>query len=179
MPESGILETERLILRPMLASDLDALYLIFGDRKVMAAFDHDPFTHEQMERWLQRNLDHQERFGYGLFSVLPKDTGELIGDCGLEQIEVQGMKFAELGYDFRSDFWNKGYATEAAVAVRDYALDFLHLPQLISLIRVGNQASRRVAEKIGMKLVEEFTSDGIRYWKYSLRTPLPEIVDRQ
>lgn len=164
-----ILKTERLILRPMLASDIDALYLIFTDTKVMAAFDHDPFTREQMERWLQRNLDHQEQFGYGLFSVLLKATGELIGDCGLEKIEVEGRKIAELGYDFRSDFWNKGYASEAAVAVRDYAFNVLQLPQLISLIRVGNLASKRVAEKIGMTLAEEFTRYGFRYWKYSLQ----------
>lgn len=169
MPDKGILETKHLILRPMLASDFDALHLIFSDMKVMAAFDHDPFTREQMVRWLQRNLDHQEEFGYGLSSVLLKDTGELIGDCGLEQMQVGDTKIAELGYDFRSDFWNKGYATEAAVAVRDYAFDVLHLPQLISLIRVGNQASRRVAEKIGMTLAEEFTRYGIRYWKYSLK----------
>ncbi|HSL29035.1 MAG TPA: GNAT family N-acetyltransferase [Anaerolineales bacterium] len=165
----GVLETERLILRPMQASDFDALHLIFADAKVMAAFDHDPFTHEQMERWLQRNLDHQEQFGYGLFSVLHKDTGELIGDCGLEQMEVDEMQIAELGYDFRSDVWNRGYATEAAAAVRDYAFDVLHLPQLISLIRAGNLASRRVAEKIGMTLAEEFTRYGIRYWRYSLQ----------
>ncbi len=164
-----ILKTERLILRPMLATDIDALYLIFTDIRVMAAFDHDPFTREQMERWLQRNLDHQEQFGYGLFSVLLKATGELIGDCGLEKIEVEGRKIAELGYDFRSDFWNKGYASEAAVAVRDYAFNVLQLPQLISLIRVGNLASKRVAEKIGMTLAEEFTRYGFRYWKYSLQ----------
>lgn len=168
MPDKGILETERLILRPMLASDFDALHLIFTDLRVMATFDHDPVTREQMERWLKRNLAHQEEFGYGLFSVLLKDTGEFIGDCGLEQMEVDNMKIAELGYDFRSDFWNRGYATEAAVAVRDYAFDVLHLPELISLIRVGNQASRRVAEKIGMRLAEEFTRYGIRYWKYSV-----------
>ena len=74
------LETERLILRPMLQSDLDALLMIFTDRNVMAAFDHDPFTPEQMQRWLERNLDHQKEFGYGLFSILLKETRELIGD---------------------------------------------------------------------------------------------------
>lgn len=167
-----ILETERLTLRPMLAGDFDALHLIFTDTNVMAAFDHAPFTREQMERWLQRNLDHQEEFGYGLFSVLLKDTGELVGDCGLEHMEVDGVNIAELGYDFRSDVWNKGYATEAAMAVRDYAFDVLHLPQVISLIRAGNQASRRVAEKIGMAFSEEFTRYGIRYWKYSLKRPV-------
>lgn len=161
------LETERLILRPMCEDDFDALLRIFTDLKVMAAFNHPPFTHEQMRRWLRRNLDHQNQYGYGLFSVMLKETGELIGDCGLEQMEDQAA--AELGYDFRSDFWNQGYATEAAAGVRDYAFYTLGLPQLISLIRVGNIASRRVAEKVGMTLAEEFTRYDIRYWKYSLR----------
>ena len=160
------LETKRLILRPMLETDFDALLLIFTDPKVMAAFNHPPFTHEQMRRWLQRNLDHQSQYGYGLFSVILKETGELIGDCGLEQMEDHDA--AELGYDFRSDFWNQGYATEAATTVRDYAFHNLKLPRLISLIRVGNLASKRVAEKVGMTLAEEFTRFDIRYWKYSL-----------
>jgi ribosomal-protein-alanine N-acetyltransferase len=160
------LETERLLLRPMLATDLDALHLIFTDLKVMAAFHHPPFNREQMERWLQRNLDHQNEFGYGLFSVIFKETGELIGDCGLEQMD--DLQAAELGYDFRSEFWNQGFATEAATAVRDYAFNVLRLPQLISLIRVGNLASKRVAEKVGMTLAEEFSRYGIQYWKYSL-----------
>jgi [ribosomal protein S5]-alanine N-acetyltransferase len=119
-----------------------------------------------MQRWLQRNLDHQNEFGYGLFSVILKETGELIGDCGLEQMEDQ--KAAELGYDLRSDFWNRGYATEAALAVRDYSFGVLCLPRLISLIRVGNLASKRVAEKVGMTLAEEFMHYGMQYWKYSL-----------
>lgn len=161
------LETKRLVLRPMLESDFDALHLIFTDPNVMAAFHHDPFTREQMQRWLQRNLDHQHEFGYGLFSVFLKETGELIGDCGLEQMD--DMNAAELGYDFRSDFWNQGYATEAACAVRDYAFEVLRLPQLISLIRVGNLASKRVAEKVGMTLTEELTRYGVQYWKYTLK----------
>ncbi len=158
------IETKRLVLRPMLGSDFDPLLLIFTDPKVMAAFDHPPFTREQMNRWLNRNLDHQDKFGYGLYSVILKESGELIGDCGLEVMDDMGA--AELGYDFRSDFWNQGYATEAATAVREHAFDVLRLPQLISLIRVGNLASRRVAEKVGMTLAKEFTLHDIQYWKY-------------
>lgn len=163
------LETARLILRPMLESDLDALLLIFTDPKVMSSFGVDPFNREQMQHWLQQNLDHQKEFGYGLFSVILKETGELIGDCGLEQMEVNGVQLAELGYDFRSEFWNQGYATEAATAVREYAFHALNLPMLISLIRVGNLPSKRVAEKVGMTLDEEFIRSGNRYWKYSIK----------
>lgn len=160
------LETERLILRRMFPSDFDALLLIFTDPKVMAAFNHPLFSRDQMQRWLQRNLDHQNEYGYGLFSVILKETGELIGDCGLEQMD--DMNAAELGYDFRSEYWNQGYATEAACTVRDYAFTVLHLPQLISLIRVGNLASKRVAEKVGMAFVDEFTRYSISYWKFAL-----------
>jgi RimJ/RimL family protein N-acetyltransferase len=162
-------ETERLILRPMSATDINALHLIFTDPKVMASFGGELLNREQMMRWLQRNLDHQNRYGYGLFSVILKESGELIGDCGLEQMEVEDVQVAELGYDFRSEYWNQGFATEAACAVRDYAFDILQLPQLISLIRMGNLASKRVAEKVGMALAEEFTRDEIRYWKYSIK----------
>lgn len=166
------LETPRLHLRMMEMSDLEDLLKIFADPVVMASFQSPPFGKEQMERWIQRNLTHQDKYGYGLFSVILKSNQQLIGDCGLEQMEVEGEMAAELGYDFRSDTWNQGYATEAASAVRDFAFTELSLPSLISLIRVGNQASRRVSEKIGMQLVEEFVTNGISYWKYGMDHPL-------
>ena len=81
------------------------------------------------------------------------------------------MRVAELGYDLRSDYWNQGLATEAAAAVRDYAFNELQLPRLISLIRVGNMASKRVAEKTGMSLTEEVYLHGIHYWRYEIQRP--------
>jgi RimJ/RimL family protein N-acetyltransferase len=165
-----ILDTPRLILRPMRASDVDDLLRIFADPKVMASFKVALFDREQMKRWTQRHLDHRAEHGYGSFSVILKANGELIGDCGLEVMEVKGATATELGYDFRSDYWNQGYATEAAAAVRDYAFHTLGLPRLISVIRVGNGASRRVAEKIGMQLVGEFTRFDLRYWEYALES---------
>ena len=83
-------------------------------------------------------------------------------------MEVDGTRAAELGYDFRSDYWNQGFATEAASAIRDYSFAVLKLPQLISLIRVRNAASQRVSEKIGMMRISEFETHGIKYWKYGL-----------
>ncbi|MHB8647841.1 MAG: GNAT family N-acetyltransferase, partial [Thermomicrobiales bacterium] len=92
----------------------------------------------------------------------------LIGDCGLEQMDVEGTHVAELGYDFCGDYWHRGFATEAAMAVRDYAFQTLELPRLISMIRQGNHASRRVAEKAGMHLSAEITRYGQAYWVYAL-----------
>ncbi len=165
------IETDRLVLRSMQPSDLDALLLIFTDPRVMASFGGELFSRDQMQHWLQRNLDHQAEYGYGLFSIIHKASGSLIGDCGLEQMEVDGVRAAELGYDLRSDYWNQGFATEAATAVRDYAFNILQLPLLISLIRVGNLASRRVAEKVGMSVAAEFTTHGIQYWRYAMQRP--------
>jgi RimJ/RimL family protein N-acetyltransferase len=174
MTEIPALETARLSLRPMTAEDIDPLLIIFGDPKVMAAFNEPTFERGQMERWVQRNLDHQVEHGYGLFSVLLKSNGVLVGDCGLEKVEIEGEVAAELGYDFASAYWNQGLATEAAKAVRDYAFGTLHLPRLISLIRVGNEASRHVAEKVGMKLATEITRYERQYWQYELKRKADE-----
>jgi len=163
------LETERLWLRPMTAEDIDRLLKIFSDLKVMAAFNEPPFNRTQMTHWVQRNLDHQMEYGYGVFSVILKAEDVLIGDCGLEVMDVEGELVAELGYDFRSEYWNRGLATEAARAVRDFAFGTLGLPRLVSLIRVGNEASRRVAEKVGMVKMAEFERYGRQYWEYGMR----------
>ena len=152
----------------MRAEDTDALLRIFADPRVMAAFGVGPFDRAQMERWVRRNLDHQAEHGYGLFSVLLKENGLLVGDCGLEVMEVAGEMVAELGYDFRSDYWGRGLATEAATAVRDHAFGALGLSRLVSLIRAGNDASRRVAEKVGMRLVETIRRGEQPYWVYAI-----------
>jgi len=172
MMDVPTLETARLLLRPMLPTDVDPLLAIFADPKVMAAFEMAPFNREQMTAWVQRNLDHQAEHGYGLCSVILKTSGELIGDCGLEHMDLEGVAAAELGYDFRSDYWNQGYATEAATTVRDYAFQVLRLPRLISLIRQHNLPSQRVAEKIGMRRTDELLRGETRYWVYEAQVSL-------
>jgi ribosomal-protein-alanine N-acetyltransferase len=170
MVNSGAIsiETRRLLLRPMEISDIDAMLCIFTDPPVIASFGIPPFERRQMKQWVQRNLSHQNEFGYGLFSVILKHSNSLIGDCGLEHRDIDGEMVTELGYDFLSRYWHRGLATEAARAVRDYAFMKLTLPHLVSLIRVGNDASKRVAERIGMTFISELTHHGNRYWRYGI-----------
>ena len=162
------IETQRLLLRPMEITDIDAMLHIFTDPLVIASFGIPPFERHQMKQWVQRNLSHQNEFGYGLFSVILKYNDLLIGDCGLEHRVIDGETVTELGYDFLSDYWHKGLATEAAKAVRDYAFIELKLPRLVSLVRIGNDGSKRVAERVGMTLISEFTRYGNKYWKYGI-----------
>jgi [ribosomal protein S5]-alanine N-acetyltransferase len=163
-----VLETERLVLRPMVADDLDELMSVFGDAEVMASFRAEPLSRDQVRSWIERNLGHQREHGFGLFAACLRDSGRLIGDCGLELMEVSGERVAELGYDFRSDCWNRGYATEAGRAVRDYAFGTLGLPRLVSLIQPGNPASERVAQKIGLTRIGPIQLDGRSYLRYEL-----------
>jgi len=109
----------------------------------------------------------------------------MIGDCGLELIELAGERVAELGYDFRSDHWNQGYATEAACAVRDYAFTSLRQPRLVSLIRPGNPASARVAAKTGLKEIDHIhtilkrgTSADLQLEVFRETNDLSAIVDK-
>ena len=159
------LETPRLILREMRADDAPALLKVFSDPRVSASFPGTaPFDAKRMEAWIDRNLKHQREHGYGLFSVVYKTGDVVIGDCGLEHMELG----VELGYDLRSDYWGQGLAREAATSVRDFAFMTLQLDRLVSLIRVGNLRSRRVAEKIGMSLVENLERNGAPYWLYGI-----------
>ena len=171
MGTAAPLETERLLLRTMVAADLDDLLGIFGDPAVMAAFREPPLDREQVQRWLERNLDHQRERGYGLFAVCLRTNDRLIGDCGLELMEVSGERVAELGYDFRRDCWNRGYATEAARAVRDFAFGTLCIPRLVSLIQPGNPASERVAQKVGLKRAGQIQRDDRTYLRYEIGRP--------
>jgi RimJ/RimL family protein N-acetyltransferase len=150
-----MIDTARLTLRLMTRDDIDDMLVIFSDPRVMASFGVPPFDRTRVERWVSGNLAHQEKFGYGNFAVVHRSDGCLIGDCGLEHMDVHGRSEVEIGYDFRSDYWGRGFATEAASAVRDFAFGALGLDRVISTIRPENVASRRVAEKIGMVLERE------------------------
>jgi RimJ/RimL family protein N-acetyltransferase len=85
----------------------------------------------------------------------------------LEHLDNGHAREAELGYDLRSDYWNRGLATEAATAVRDHAATVLGLERLVSLIRQGNTASRRVAEKVGLRHEADIERYGQPYWRYA------------
>lgn len=169
-----MIETNRLILRLMNEDDFDGMFRIFSDKNVQNAFNINSFSQEQMKRWVYRNLNHQKEYGYGLFSVILKSNDELIGDCGLEHTDFDGKPCVEIGYDFLSEYWNQGYATEAAKAVRDYSIDELGINRdaLCSFIRVKNPASQRVSEKIGMLKVKEYTKYGIDYSLYAFSTEI-------
>lgn len=149
MDESVILETARLRLRPLTLEDVPALQAVLGDPAAMEWYPA-PFDRTGVENWIKRNLDRYEHDGFGLWAMVLKATGEMIGDCGCTTQEMEGKKAIEIGYHVRQDLWGNGYATEAARASMDYAFNKLGALRVISMIRPENTNSRRVAEKNGL-----------------------------
>ena len=158
--------------------DIDAITKLFTDKNVLSVFNLTELSGEQIKRWLDRNIEHQKKYGYGLFSVVLKSNNEVIGDCGLEHTDFKGTPCVEIGYDFLSKYWNQGYATEAASVIRDYAINVLKIDSssLCSFIRKNNIASMRVSEKIGMHKIQEYSQNGIDYFLFGYSNDLAEKV---
>ncbi len=144
-----ILQTERLVLRELQERDYDALCKILQDKETMYAYE-GAFTDGEVREWLDRQLGRYEKHGFGLWGVVLKESGGLIGQCGVTLQPWRGGEVLEVGYLFRRDCWHRGYATEAARACRDHAFEKLGADEVCSIIRDTNAASRRVAERNAM-----------------------------
>jgi len=163
-----ILETERLLLREFVPEDVDALTAGLSDPETMRYYPA-PLGRAGTAEWIARNRRRYSEAGHGLWAMALKGGGEVIGDCGLTLQIVDGMQEIELGYHVRRDLWGQGFAPEAARACRDYGFDRLHAERIISLVRIGNLPSRRVAEKVGMKLWKETTHRDLAHWVMAIQ----------
>lgn len=170
--ETRVLETERLILRHMTPDDFEALHRVFSDPITMS-FWPAPFAEEDTRGWLERALHDYETLGFGHWASILKETGELVGSCGLLHTEVDGRMENDLGYIIHHPHWGNGYATEAAEACKRYAFETLGIRRLAANMPVDHTASARVAEKIGLRLEKTFENPrnrGIETYLYALTT---------
>ncbi|MBR5560651.1 MAG: GNAT family N-acetyltransferase [Clostridia bacterium] len=149
------IETRRLILREMVAEDFDALYEIFSDAETMQYYPA-PFDKEKTRSWIARNQRRYAELGFGLWAVVLKETGKVIGDCGVTMQEIHGEMLPEIGYHIHKAYQRRGYATEAARACRDYVFEQLDMDVVYSYMKYTNAASCGVAMKNGMSLIEEY-----------------------
>lgn len=151
-------ETERLTLREMTMEDFDALYAVLGDPEIMQHYPY-AFDAQRVRDWITRNMDRYRIFGFGLWAVCLRETGEMIGDCGLTMQLIGGVIKPEIGYHIRRDMQRKGYATEAASAVRDWAFEHTPFREIYSYMKYTNEPSARSAQAWGCRFVEEFADD--------------------
>ena len=150
-----ILKTERLILRELTYDDYAALYAVLADSDIM---QHYPYTFDEarVRRWIGRNRERYQQDGFGLWAVVLKETGEMIGDCGITMQNIHGTMLPEIGYHIRADRQRRGYASEAAAECIRYAFENLGFPAVYSYMKYTNIPSQRTAMKNGMKYIGEY-----------------------
>jgi len=152
------IETERLVLREMTEQDFEALFKILGDSDIMEHYPYS-FDEERVRGWILRNIERYKTFGFGLWAACLKETGEMIGDCGLTMQTINGLIRPEIGYHFRADMQRKGYAKESAIAVRDWTFKNTPFNEIYSYMKYTNIPSQKSAMSWGCKKVDEYEDE--------------------
>ena len=150
-----VMETERLLLREMTDDDFQALYKVLADSEIMQHYPY-AFDENRVRNWIERNIERYRVFGFGLWAVCLKETDEMIGDCGLTMQLIKGEIKPEIGYHIRADKQRKGYAKEAAIAVRDWTFNNTPFNIVYSYMKHTNEASAQTAMSYGCKQVDNF-----------------------
>lgn len=147
--EQVILETPRLILRPFLPVDAAQVQLLAGDKRVAETTLHipHPYLDDMAGQWIAGHLEHWQHKTAVIYAITDKVDNYLMGTMSLVDIQAEE---AELGYWLGVDYWGKGYATEAARALADFAFSSLKINKLTADHLIDNPASGKVMEKIGM-----------------------------
>ena len=152
------IETERLFLREMTEDDFSALYCVLADAEIMRHYPYI-FDESRVKGWIARNIERYRVFGFGLWAVCRKDTGEMIGDCGLTMQMIDGQIKPEIGYHIHPDHQRKGYGSEAAKAVRDWTFRNTPFNMVYSYMKYTNEPSARTAMAYGCKQVDEVADE--------------------
>lgn len=151
-----MVETERLIMREMTQADFADLCKILQDKDVMYAYE-GPYNDAEVQEWLDRQINrYKNEKGRGLYAVILKETGEMIGQSGLTYQPFKDRRVLEVGYLLNKNYWHKGYAIEGARFWKEYAFNELGAQEVFSIIRDNNIPSQNVAIRNGMKIVDTF-----------------------
>lgn len=154
--QTNILETQRLLLRRLTMDDLDALFALYCDPEVRRYFLEGTLSYEETKEELEWIINvYYRQYGFGLWATIHKETGAFIGRCGLLPWTIEGNSEVEVAYLLASAYWGQGLGTEAAQAILEYGFRQLTVPRLICLIDPENEASVKVATKIGMTYQKE------------------------
>lgn len=145
------IETQRLILREFQREDFRELAPILADPQVMRFSSTGVLSIAQTQEKIEGFIACCDKFGFGRWAVILKQTNELIGYCGIAIYRIDDRDEKELGYRLASRFWGRGLATEAASAAIRSGLDEFKLPYVFGIVERANIASVRVLEKIGMQ----------------------------
>ena len=167
MENKVIIQTERLIIREYSQADLDDLYEILSDPETMKYYPK-PYDRSGCQRWINWCLDSYEKNGFGLWAIELKESGAFIGDCGITMQPIDGAWLPEIGYHISKHHWRRGYAKEAARAVRDWCFTHTDFDAVYSYMTCTNVASYSTAASIGMTRIKQYDDDGVPHFVYRM-----------
>ncbi len=167
-----IATTQRLIIRELSTDDIFSMYHIYQQPEVREFIDDiDEYLQEEIEKHKAYIKNVYNFYGYGYWGVFSKETGELIGRCGIQNSEINGRFEIELGYLLNVHHWGYGYAIECAKSVLEYAFYVLHIPRIVAVIDKKNIRSIKVAKHIGMNFESEIFHKGRTCNLYVIENP--------
>jgi RimJ/RimL family protein N-acetyltransferase len=144
------IETARLIGERLRASDLPEFVRIWQDPHVMATLGGVISDASKTEKWVDGQVEHWERYGFGMYVLRDRSDGAFVGYAGLRHIFVAGNDEVEIMYGIHARYWRKGLTTEFARELKTLALEGLALPDVAAFTLPTNLGSRGVMEKIGL-----------------------------
>lgn len=147
--------SERLNFREIIEDDFDLIYNILKDEEIMYAWGHG-FSKKETREWIEKNKIRYRNEGYSYFSVFEKKTKKFVGLIGPLIEDINGEKYIGVAYILDKKYWGLGYAIEGVNASIEYAFDILKTNKVIAEIIPENIKSRKVAERVGMKVEGEF-----------------------
>ncbi|HHY77547.1 MAG TPA: GNAT family N-acetyltransferase, partial [Clostridiales bacterium] len=165
--ENNELETDRLYMRRFRTNDLDVFSQILGQDEVGQWLPRGRgYTKDEVEKFLDNVAKHWQEKGYGIWAVIEKESGKIIGHCGLNYVKQNDE--VEVLYGFGKEYWGLGYATEAAKAALSFGFEKIGLDRIVAFAKIDNIASRRVIEKIGLKYIKDIEIFGMNCAYYEL-----------
>lgn len=171
-----ILETDSLILRHQVLEDLDDLWALYCDPEITKYIPDAPRSREEAKEELEWHMHGHPRFPeLGLWATIHKETGKFIGRCGLLPWTIDGQPEVEVAYTIAREYWGQGLGTEVARAILNYGFEKLYLTRLICVIEPENTASKKVAEKIGMKFEREAHDEMGPFLIYSITKKIDKV----
>jgi RimJ/RimL family protein N-acetyltransferase len=142
--------TARLRASRLTADDFPEVHRFHRDARAMALLG-GVRDEAQGRAYLERNLAHWDRYGFGLWLLRRSDADPIVGRACLRHLEIDGVDEVELGYGFYPEYWGQGLATEIALACVSLGFERLACPSLVALTRPDHLASQRVMAKAGLR----------------------------
>lgn len=166
------IETERLILREILPTDIDGLFELDSDPEVHRYLGNKPVTNKDqivhvINYIRQQYIDN----GIGRWAIIDKKTNDFIGWTGLKfvtDLTNNHKNYYDLGYRLIKKYWGQGIATETAIASLDYAFDKLKADEIYAMADCENDGSNKILKKVGLKFIEKFDLDGVEHNWYKI-----------